>query len=607
MDDSTLERLLGVFDRRSWEINRQFLIKAAKHLKEIGELPPSDVHRITEMRRMNTSLREIRNTLAGAMEADIADVDAILAQVAKDNDWAARTMLRNGGEALPIMENAPLLRMLEAASRATHEALTNLSNTTLDDTAYRHGIDRAIHAVNTGVADYGSEIQRCVREMAREGLKVQYPSGISRRLDTAVRQNVLDGARYVNRESMRILGEEYGADGVEIDAHMLCADDHLPYQGRQYTLDEFQKIQDSLERPFGQWNCRHMIHYIVLGASPRGYSDEELAEMRKNSTEEIEIDGVTKTRYEWSQAMRRLETQARYQNDETEALKAIGDRAGARISDHKASEIVDAYDRVCQAAGLPPEYNRMYVGRGTGESRLARNNKLQMEISASDEYEGKSLFWHLTGTESVDILYSAALGNRYNEGTELAKKVYDRYIPQGGKVIDGNYVPKDPDDPKAFYDPSRIGIFMNYRDDALDPRGAGVVWFHEHGHYLDDLKGSWSQNKEFYAALKTDYKNLLNRSEEKLRSGKINELREWLYGKDEFIYSSVSDLLCGFSKGQVAGGFRHKKSYYNKRSIPSEAFAHMFEAQFSELRAKAIKETFPTAYELFLNYLGGLI
>lgn len=363
MDDTKLEQLLGVFDERSWEINREYLIKAARHLKEIGQLPPSDVHRIAEMRRMNTSMREISRTIAEALQIDEADVDAVLAQVAKENDWAARTMLAYEGEKVPILENQGLMRMLSAVSATTHGSMRNLSNTTIDHSGYRRSIDRAIHAVTTGVADYNSVIRRCVREMASEGLRVTYPSGAKRRLDTAVRQNVLDGVREVNAESMRILGEGYGADGVEIDAHGLCADDHLPYQGRQYTLKQFEKIQDSLERPFGKWNCKHNIHYIILGVSPRAYDDDELAEMENSSTEQITIDGVTKSRYEWSQTMRQLETRARYQNDETETLRAIGDKQGAQLSDQRSSKIVDAYDDVCRAAGLEPQYFRMYVSR----------------------------------------------------------------------------------------------------------------------------------------------------------------------------------------------------------------------------------------------------
>ena len=363
MDDAKLEKLLDAFDERSWEVNRKYLIKAAKHLKEIGALPPSDVHRLREMRRMNTSMREITTEMAQALDTDTNDVSAVLAEVVKENDWAARELTAYGGEKIPILENAQLLRILTATDRVLQGSLTNMSHTTIDSSAYRRAIDRSIHAVTTGVADYESVIRENVRELSKEGLRVQYPSGLTRRLDTAVRQNVLDGMRYVNQESMRTLGEEYGADGVEIDAHWMCAEDHLPYQGRQYTIEEFERIQGSLERPFGQWNCRHNIHYIKLGASRNAYTASELREMEDRSTEEITIDGVTKTRYQWSQTMRRLETETRYVNDEAEALKAIGDKKGVREARRRGEELVDAYDKVSRAADIEPQYHRMFTQR----------------------------------------------------------------------------------------------------------------------------------------------------------------------------------------------------------------------------------------------------
>lgn len=363
MDSEKLDRLLQVFDERSWAINRAALVKAAQHLKDIGQLAPSDIHRLAEMRRLNTSMDEIAMVMAEQLNVDVSDINAVLAQVVKENDWAAYTMLANGGERAPILGNRPLMQLLVATSNTTRSEMVNLSRTTIDSSAYRTAVDNAIHAVTSGVSDYGSVIRQNVRMLSREGLKVEYPSGVKRRLDTAVRQNVLDGARYVNSESARLLGMEYGADGVEIDAHGLCADDHLPYQGKQYTIKEFEKIQGSLPRPFGQWNCRHNISYIVLGASPPAYTEGELSELNSKSTEEIEINGITKTRYDWSQTMRRLETETRYVNDETEALKAIGDKAGVRMSENAASKIVDTYDEVWRAAGLEPQYWRMYVGR----------------------------------------------------------------------------------------------------------------------------------------------------------------------------------------------------------------------------------------------------
>ena len=152
--------------------------------------------------------------------------------------------------------------------------------------------------------------------------------------------NILDGVRHVNQSVMqlyarragklpagfagqifdfcptqsrsagRYVGEVFGANGVEIDAHPLCAEDHLPYQGKQFSNEDFEKLQSSLPRPFGEWNCRHTWSPIILGISRPRYTDGELQEMNDYSEEEIEIDGKVKSRYQWSTAVT-LAAQAR--------------------------------------------------------------------------------------------------------------------------------------------------------------------------------------------------------------------------------------------------------------------------------------------------------
>lgn len=90
----------------------------------------------------------------------------------------------------------------------------------------------------------------CSSAFSAEGLRVQYPSGLTRRLDSAIRMNVLDGIRAVSQDIMRQVGKEFRADGIEISAHALCAEDHLPYQGTQMSEKEFERLQNRLDRPF---------------------------------------------------------------------------------------------------------------------------------------------------------------------------------------------------------------------------------------------------------------------------------------------------------------------------------------------------------------------
>ena len=220
----------------------------------------------------------------------------------------------------------------------------------------------AITSVQAGVTDYNSAIRRTMKAAAQDGLRVKYPnSGLTRRLDSAVRQNVLDGVRAVNNDVLRQLGNEYGADGVEISAHALCATDHLPYQGLQFSNREFEELQNTLDRPFGMWNCKHTVFPIILGVSVPAHDADELRMYRENSSAEIEIDGRKMTRYEWTQEQRRIETAVRAQKDIAIAARASGDDFGRREAQARINALQDHYDRISKAAGLDAQRDRMSV------------------------------------------------------------------------------------------------------------------------------------------------------------------------------------------------------------------------------------------------------
>lgn len=73
-------------------------------------------------------------------------------------------------------------------------------------------------------------------------------------------------------------------------------------------------------------------------------------------------------------------------------------------------------------------------------------------------------------------------------------------------------------------------------------------------------------------------------------------------------HSAVSDLLNGLSKGNIKGIASHRPDYWNDDSVYcSEAFAHMFEAQFDETQYAEMKKYFPTALKTFEKILGGLV
>ena len=362
LSERQLRALLALFEARMQSITDKYLALMGGHLKAIGGLKSSDVHRLTEMRRMGANVRTIQQDIARSAEANVADLAAVFGAVAAGDQEFAQQWF--GGP--PRIKGAPknstaIERVLKAQLRVTAQAFKNLSQTTIQSTAYREAVDVAIQTVQTGVTDYASAIRGALREAGTGGLSVQYPSGITRRLDSAVRQNVLDGVRSLNNDILDQLGNEYGADGVELSAHALCAEDHLPYQGRQFSRKAFERLQASLPRPIGMWNCKHTIFPVVLGVSEPAHSPEELAAYARNSREAIEIDGRVKTRCEWTQEQRRTEAAIRRQKDVANLAKASGDDVLRREAQSHINTLQEHYARISAGAGLTQQPERAAV------------------------------------------------------------------------------------------------------------------------------------------------------------------------------------------------------------------------------------------------------
>lgn len=389
-DETGLQELLNAYDARMKRLNDQYLRMMGEHIAEIGTMIPSDVHRLQQIRRMNKNLSAIERRIAAAAGMSVKDIRQIFEQAAQEDVRMAQKIL-GVPDTVRVSDNLPLQRILQAQVRETAGRMQNLSNTTVVSKPYRNAVDASVSAVQSGVEDYGSAIRRTIREAGQMGLRVRdegttavdYESGNSRRLDSAVRMNILDGVRHLNQSIMEEVGREFGADGVEIDAHMLCAEDHLPYQGTQMTNEVFEQLQDSLPRPFGEWNCRHSWHPILLGISQPTYTPAQLQEMHDYSTEEIEIDGRTKTRYEWSQEMRRAEVAIRQTKDVATLAVAAGDDTLQRQCQGKIVALNEHYRTLAGKAGLKPEYQRTYVAgfRDAGLTRSENNGRITVDDS----------------------------------------------------------------------------------------------------------------------------------------------------------------------------------------------------------------------------------
>lgn len=381
LTDKQIADALDLIDERYHGVIIKYLRKVGKTINEIGHLNQSSINLLIQLRRMGVDVRTIERELQKVTRLTQKDIRTLYQKAAQEANTDARfSYVAKGVEPDSIRWSS----LVEDIWKQTAGAMDNLSNATVITKGYRDAVDDAVQAVTMGAGDYNSVIRETVKRIGREGLQVEYESTYMaadgqlkhrrRRLDSAVRQNVLDGIRQVQQKAQDLIGEEIGADGVDITAHPNSAPDHEPVQGRRFDLENFQKMQNGqdfedvdgnrykgFERPITQWRCRHLIFYILLGVTRRMYTDEQLESWQQKNEKGCVIDGKHYTTYEATQLMRNLETEIRKQKDTAVLAKASGDDILRRECQSNINELTKKYNSVAEATGLRKQMGKTFV------------------------------------------------------------------------------------------------------------------------------------------------------------------------------------------------------------------------------------------------------
>lgn len=394
--------------QRIEKINEEYLQMIGRRIKEIGTLSATDAHRMSQMREYGADVEKITQELAEISEKNIAEIYEIYDLVAQDNaEFSEQFFEAVGKEYIPYQNNEALKRLVYALAKQTAETYMNLSQTTgfmmydksgkkvftsLSKT-YQNVIDDAVMRVVTGEQDYQSAMRSTLRNLADSGIRtkysplygaagkaVDYASGYSRRLDTAVRQNILWGVKQCNISMQEQLGKEFGADGYEIDYHANPRPSHAAMGGRQYVIGRGREINGQYYPPFdsvsyllSDYGCLHFKWSIICGVSVPTWSSRELEMMKARDQQTFTYEGKQYTGYEATQIQRKLETAARHAKDRQIIAKAAGDDELRRLEQQKINAITQQYKAFSAAAGLPTRMERMSV---SGYRRVRAANEL---------------------------------------------------------------------------------------------------------------------------------------------------------------------------------------------------------------------------------------
>jgi len=395
MTDREIENLISPFVERQQSIEATIINTIAERVREIGTLSKKDVYQLTQLYKTGSSAKYLNRLLSETLSIQERDVKSMIKNVAIDTYADAKPFYDYRHKTqIPFEHNTKLQRSVKAVATQTANTFKNLSNSkatgfmirdaknptllkfqTLPE-AYQSVIDEAVHSIQSGVLDFDTAMRRTLKQLVDSGFRRAYwDSGYTRRLDSIVRMNILGGIRQINQQVQMQIAEEIKADGIELSAHSFSAPDHEPVQGHIFKIEEFNKLQsdmafedvngkkfDAIQRPIGEWNCKHFTTAIIIAKHKPTWSAEELEELKRANHKGYTLsNGKKLTMYQCEQMQRKYETDIRYAKEGYMMAKKAGNEKLMEEYKTKLERLNREYTQFSKDCGLKKQKNKASV------------------------------------------------------------------------------------------------------------------------------------------------------------------------------------------------------------------------------------------------------
>lgn len=358
-------------------------------LKQMGESQAAIEQKLQKLTGLTR--KELRSLLQDAVLTSWEDDRATLGQLSIE--------LSNP------LENAAVIRVMDAEYKKSLGELTNLTRTTMKQSQIDliNMLDEADLRVAAGVQSYSAAVCDILDRYAGRGIYVDYPSGTRRTLEAAVRCCVVTS---MNQTAAQVTNQyivEGGCEYCLLSAHLGARiaqkgqpplADHSSWQGKVMKIRESEPGYPNLLETTGYdidpetgqgkvvdprglhgWNCRH---------SHKPW-DKRLRNPYVDENGNLKIDSEeNKKRYDLQQKQRAMERSLRTwkrklivkeqeisgvaETDAKEILQRDYDRMAYQLTQKNK-----AYNDFCTAKDLQPQYDRIKVA-DFGREQKKRSN-----------------------------------------------------------------------------------------------------------------------------------------------------------------------------------------------------------------------------------------
>ncbi len=389
LDENAIEKLIQPVIVRQEALNTYILYEVATKIRDIGSLSSDDIDTITILLACGLHIRELDREIARVAKLQTKNVKTILKTVALDTYKDSKPLYKyRRKEFIPFNKHTKVQMILKSANKNVNTLFSSLKSVGFVirdlkypkklkyqslDTAYKSIINEAIRASKDQKIDYAVAMHKTAKQLVDSGLRTPLSENYIPRIDAILRQYLLNSIRDVTQEMEDMISDEVYADGKEISTHANSAPDHEPFQGHQFTNEEFEKLQSArtfkdvngqtffaVERAIGQYNCRHITFPIIVGVTEPRYTLEQLDKfIQKNRAGYTLSNGKHLTMYECTQHQRQLENRIRHAKDEQMMFQEFGDLLSAKKAKQKVIRLTNDYKIFSKSCGLDIRKDRI--------------------------------------------------------------------------------------------------------------------------------------------------------------------------------------------------------------------------------------------------------
>ena len=372
-----IESLRVAFEQLADPINDYLIKDIARRISEAGRITSTASYQMWRARTLGTTQQRLERELTKLLGTTQHETRDLLEQAAAECYGSDLKRLAPSG-AVPFASNTIMQQITAAAVVLAQDDLSNIVQSTAMgftlmsgetvpiSQAYFRACDFAFLQVSTGAADYNTATREATDKLASDGVKtIDYITGVHTSLEAAVRRNIMGGLGLMQEQIEQQLHDDLGCNGWEISAHANSAPDHEPIQGRQYSDEAYQSLNDSLVRRIGTLNCGHVAAPIIPGVNTPQYTPAELQKFREDNEKGVDFEGRHYTGYEATQRQRALERSMRSNKRRMVAAREQGREDDLARLKSRQNVLLQRYNEFSAAAGLRTQEERMFVSRVT--------------------------------------------------------------------------------------------------------------------------------------------------------------------------------------------------------------------------------------------------